>query len=51
MPLAERDSWPIVADSDHQIIWIPGLKKSVFEEIDMTNSDLIVLQYRQHENL
>ncbi|AVI39600.1 tRNA lysidine(34) synthetase TilS [Bacillus pumilus] len=51
VPLAERDSWPIVTDSDHQIIWIPGLKKSVFEEIDMTNSDLIVLQYRQHENL
>ncbi|OLP63258.1 tRNA(Ile)-lysidine synthase [Bacillus pumilus] len=51
VPLAERDSWPIVTDSDHQIIWIPGLKKSVFEEIDMTNSDLIVLQYRQRENL
>ncbi|MCY8026742.1 tRNA lysidine(34) synthetase TilS [Bacillus sonorensis] len=49
VPLSKRDSWPIVTDADGRIIWIPGLKKSIFEELDVTNNDRIVLQYRQHE--
>ncbi|KKB72777.1 MULTISPECIES: tRNA lysidine(34) synthetase TilS [Bacillus] len=49
VPLAKRDSWPIVTDAEGRIIWIPGLKKTDFEELDVTNNDRIVLQYRQHE--
>ncbi|MGN9863306.1 tRNA lysidine(34) synthetase TilS [Bacillus swezeyi] len=49
VPLAERDSWPIVTDAIGRIVWIPGLKKTIFEELDVTNNDRIVLQYRQHE--
>ncbi|MFN2748249.1 tRNA lysidine(34) synthetase TilS [Bacillus sp. z60-18] len=49
VPLAKRDSWPIVTDADGRIVWIPGLKKTIFEELDVTNNDRIVLQYRQHE--
>jgi tRNA(Ile)-lysidine synthase len=49
VPLAKRDSWPIVTDAVGNIIWIPGLKKTILEELDVTNNDRIVLQYRQHE--
>ncbi|MEC1368348.1 tRNA lysidine(34) synthetase TilS [Bacillus licheniformis] len=49
VPLSKRDSWPIVTDAVGNIIWIPGLKKTIFEELDVTNNDRIVLQYRQHE--
>ncbi|MDI5791458.1 TilS substrate C-terminal domain-containing protein [Bacillus licheniformis] len=46
----KRDSWPIVTDAVGNIIWIPGLKNH-FEELDVTNNDRIVLQYRQHESV
>lgn len=49
LPLQERDNWPIVTDASGEIIWIPGLKKSIFEDLVIPNSDRIVLQYRQHE--
>jgi len=28
VPIYKRDSWPIIADANDRIIWIPGLKKS-----------------------
>jgi tRNA(Ile)-lysidine synthase len=28
LPIMERNRWPIVTDSNDQIIWIPGIKKS-----------------------
>ena len=35
IPKNERDQWPIVTDSNGEILWIPGLKKSKFDkEID-----------------
>ncbi|WP_406621228.1 tRNA lysidine(34) synthetase TilS [Bacillus atrophaeus] len=49
LPLQMRDSWPIVTDAIGEIIWIPGLKKSIFEDLVIPNGDRIVLQYRQHE--
>ncbi|MBQ6497867.1 MAG: tRNA lysidine(34) synthetase TilS [Bacilli bacterium] len=43
--LANRDNWPIVVDSTGKIVWIPGLKKSVFDKKKSENYD-IILKYR-----
>ncbi len=42
--LEERDSWPIVVDSKGKIVWIPGIKKSVFDKKKTEEYD-IVLKY------
>ncbi|MGG3890585.1 tRNA lysidine(34) synthetase TilS [Metabacillus fastidiosus] len=46
VPLHNRDIWPILEDGDGNILWVPGLKKSVFEEDDC-NGDYIFLQYKE----
>lgn len=32
IPLEKRDSWPLIVDSNDQILWIPGVKKSNFDK-------------------
>lgn len=39
----ERDNWLIVMDVSGEIIWILGLKKLIFEDFVILNSDCIVL--------
>lgn len=31
VPLAKRDSWPIVSDAAGRILWVPGVKKSCYD--------------------
>lgn len=40
--LNDRDSWPIVVDSNDQIIWLPGLKKSKFDKQIYEKYDIIL---------
>ena len=40
----KRDSWPIVVDSKGRIVWIPGIKKSIFDKKKVDSYD-IVLKY------
>lgn len=40
----KRDSWPIVVDSKGKIVWIPGIKKSIFDKKKIDSYD-IVLKY------
>ena len=40
----KRDSWPIVVDSKGKIVWIPGIKKSVYDKKKIDSYD-IVLKY------
>lgn len=40
--IEDRKSWPIVTDSDGQIIWLPGLKKSKFDKQKEENYDIIL---------
>lgn len=40
-----RDNYPIVIDSNDQIIWIPGVKKSKFDRTKYEKYD-IILKYR-----
>lgn len=42
IPLAHRDSWPIVVDATGKIIWIPGIKKSIFDKSKDDNYDIIL---------
>lgn len=42
IPKEERDLWPILVDSNENIIWIPGLKKSKFDKQKRENYDIIL---------
>lgn len=46
----ERDSWPIVEDSNGEIIWIPGLRKSKFDKKINEKYD-IILKYARKERI
>ena len=43
-----RDNYPIVVDSDNNILWIPGVKKSVYDNIKTGKYD-IILEYDKEE--
>ncbi len=45
----KRDRWPIVCDSNNNILWIPGLKKSQF---DKSNDELydIIIKYEEEKH-
>ena len=45
IPIKERDLWPIVCDSDDNIIWLPGLKKSKFCREKDEKCDIILKYY------
>ena len=38
----DRENWPILVDSNENILWIPGLKKSKFDKQKKENYDIIV---------
>lgn len=39
---SKRDYWPIVLDSSGKIVWIPGVKKSVFDKNKSESYDIIL---------
>ncbi len=41
----DRDSWPVVLDSENTIIWIPGLKKSKLDRKNTEEYDIILKYY------
>lgn len=38
----DREGWPIVTDSDNNIVWLPGLKKSKFDKQKNEKYDIIL---------
>lgn len=38
----DRNLWPILVDSNDNIVWIPGLKKSKFDKPKQENYDIII---------
>ena len=42
---SERDSWPVVLDSENTVIWIPGLKKSKLDRKIGEEYDIILKYY------
>ena len=45
-----RDNYPIVVDSDDNIVWIPGLKKSKYDRLKTGNYDIILWYTRRNTN-
>ena len=41
----DRETYPVVVDSAGEIIWLPGIKKSVFDSKNTGKYD-IILEYR-----
>lgn len=48
LPKSERETYPIVVDSNDNVIWIPGLKKSKFDNEKNKKYD-IILKYTRKE--
>lgn len=42
IPKSKRDNYPIIADDNGVILWIPGIKKSKFDKSKNENYDIIV---------
>ncbi len=42
---SDRDLWPIVVDSNENIVWLPGLKKSKFDRTKDEKYDIILKYY------
>jgi tRNA(Ile)-lysidine synthase len=47
IPLHSRNSWPIVEDGNGNILWLPGLKKSIFEAERVNGDEYVVLHYKK----
>ena len=41
----DRKTWPIVLDSKENIVWIPGVKKSIFDKTGTNEYDIILRYY------
>ncbi|MBM7704898.1 tRNA lysidine(34) synthetase TilS [Metabacillus iocasae] len=46
VPLSARDIWPVVEDGSGEIIWLPGLKKSIYEKEDHFDQRYVILYYK-----
>jgi tRNA(Ile)-lysidine synthase len=38
----ERDKWPVLVDKNGNIIWLPGLKKSIYDKSKKERYDIII---------
>lgn len=45
IPMKDRELWPVVVDSNDQVVWIPGLKKSKFNKQKNEKCDIIIKYY------
>ena len=45
IPMEQRDMWPVVVDSNENIVWLPGLKKSKFDKTKDKKYDIILKYY------
>ena len=49
IPNDKRNIWPVVCDSNNNVLWIPGLKKSKFDKKTDELYDIII-KYEEEEN-
>ncbi|MBQ9024223.1 MAG: tRNA lysidine(34) synthetase TilS, partial [Bacilli bacterium] len=50
VPKDIRDKYPIVVDSNDNIVWIPGLKKSKYDVLKTKNYDIILWYIKEAYN-
>lgn len=46
----DRDKWPLVLDSNNNVVWLPGLKKSKYCKQNNENYDIILRYYQGGKN-
>ena len=46
----DRNSYPILVDSNDTILWIPGIKKSKYDRLKMGKYDIIVWCTKEENN-
>ena len=49
IPLSKRNSWLLVCDSNDNVIWLPGLKKSKFDKEINEKYDIILMFVKEGE--
>lgn len=42
IPASERKVWPVVVDSNNEVVWLPGLKKSKYDRLIDEDCDIIL---------
>jgi len=47
IPVRLRNNYPILTDSKNNILWIPGIKKSIFDCYNKDNYDIIIKYTRE----
>ena len=50
VPVNKRKTWPIVVDSQNNVLWLPGLKKSKFDSQKSGKYDIILKYYYEGRN-
>ena len=50
VPKHIRDKYPIVVDSNDNIVWLPGLKKSKYDSLKLKNYDIILWYMKEEED-
>ncbi|MEH7108257.1 tRNA lysidine(34) synthetase TilS [Bacillus sp. JJ1764] len=51
IPLHDRDTWPVITDGHNRIIWLPGLKRSSFEEKKAITHQNLLLTLKSNDLL
>jgi tRNA(Ile)-lysidine synthase len=47
IPIHKRENWPIVTDSKGEILWIPGLKKSIYSHSNTNSGSNLLITYKK----
>ncbi|MGR3766431.1 tRNA lysidine(34) synthetase TilS [Rossellomorea sp. NS-SX7] len=50
VPRHLRDEWPVVVDSEDKILWVPGMKKSIYD-LGEARENSLVLQFKSNHLL
>jgi len=50
IPIHKRNQWPIVTDSEDNILWVPGIKKSKYEAKGSMKIGTIQLTYKSNDS-
>ncbi|MEA3319965.1 MAG: tRNA lysidine(34) synthetase TilS [Bacillota bacterium] len=51
IPLQQRELWPLIVDANHEILWIPMLKRSAFEATEETMGPVLVLTCKSSQKV
>ncbi len=50
IPVHLREGWPIVVDADNHILWVPGMRKSIYD-LGEEQENSLVLQFKSNHLL